>query len=96
MNNSVISIDLAKNVFQVYVLNEHHKPIFNKKVTRARLLETVLKLEPNRIVMEACYSSNYWGRVFQQLDRSVGLIPPHLGENCVTSAQMAPSGPVCQ
>lgn len=77
MNNSVISIDLAKNVFQVCLFNEHHKPVFNKKVTRARLLETVMKLESNRIVMEACYSSNYWGRVFQSMDRSVGLVPPH-------------------
>ena len=77
MNNSVISVDLAKNVFQVCVFNEHRKAVFNKKVTRSRLLETVMSLEPNRIVMEACYSSNYWGREFQKLDRSVGLIPPY-------------------
>lgn len=77
MNNSVISIDLAKNVFQVCVFNEHRVPVFNKKVSRAKLRETVMKLEPNRIVMEACYSSNYWGREFQNLGRDVGLIPPH-------------------
>jgi transposase len=77
MNNNVISIDLAKNVFQVCVLNEHRVPTLNKKVTRANLLKVVAKLEPHRIVMEACYSSNYWGRVFQALGREVKLIPPH-------------------
>jgi len=64
MNNSVISIDLAKNVFQVCVLNEHHITVLNRKVKRHDLLKIVAKLEPNRVVMEACYSSNYWGREF--------------------------------
>ena len=77
MSNSVISIDLAKNVFQVCVFDEHRKPIFNKKVTRAKLLETVMNQAPDRIVMEACYSSNYWGRVFLKMNRSVGLIPAY-------------------
>ena len=77
MSNSVISIDLAKNVFQVCVFDEHRKPIFNTKVTRAKLLETVMNRKPNRIVMEASYSSNYWGRVFLKMNRSVGLIPTY-------------------
>ena len=78
MNNyKLISIDLAKNVFQVCVLNEHNKPVFNKKVTRNKLVHTVMKFSAPRIVMEACYSSNYWGREFQSLGYSVDLIPPH-------------------
>ncbi|MBL4681856.1 MAG: IS110 family transposase [Pseudomonadales bacterium] len=77
MNHSVISIDLAKNVFQVCVLNEHRVVILNKKVQRQDLLKTVAKLEPNRVVMEACYSSTYWGREFQCIGKEVGLIPLH-------------------
>ena len=79
MNNSnLISIDLAKNVFQVCVLNKHNKVVSNKKVSRAKLFETVLNVDDaNSIVMEACYSSNYWARLFQQQDYHVGLIPPH-------------------
>ncbi|MCP3999928.1 MAG: IS110 family transposase, partial [Gammaproteobacteria bacterium] len=37
----------------------------------------VMQLDAKRIVMEACYSSNYWGRVFQQNGYEVNLIPPH-------------------
>jgi transposase len=77
MNNSVISVDLAKNVFQVCVLNEHKVPVYNKKIRRTNLLKTIAKLEPQRIVMESCYSANYWGREFQKLGREVKLIPPH-------------------
>ena len=75
--NSVISIDLAKNVFQVCLINEHNKIVFNKKIRRNNLVQTVLKLDCKHIVMEACYSSNYWGRTFQELGYCVNLIPPH-------------------
>jgi transposase len=37
----------------------------------------VLNLDGKRIVMEACYSSNYWGRLFQQHGFHLDLIPPH-------------------
>ena len=77
MNDSVISIDLVKNLFQTCLFNEHRVPVFNKKVTRSKLMETVTKLECNRVVMEACYSSNYWGREFQNMGRRVDLLPPH-------------------
>jgi transposase len=76
-NHSVISIDLAKNVFQVCLLNQYNKVTLNKKVSRSKLLQTVLTLDAKRIVMEACYSSNHWGRLFQQHGFHVDLIPPH-------------------
>ncbi|MFT5212299.1 MAG: transposase [Flavobacterium sp.] len=37
----------------------------------------VAKLEPSRVVTQACYSSNYWVREFQSLGKEVDLIPPH-------------------
>ena len=77
MNSNVISIDLAKNIFQVCFFNEHRMPIINKKVTSANMIKTVMKLDADRIVMEACYSSNYWGREFQALGKKVDLIPPY-------------------
>ena len=77
MNNNVISIDLAKNVFQVCLFNSHRKPKTNIKVKRAKLLDTVRNLDANVVVMEACYSSNYWGREFQDMGYTVKLIPPH-------------------
>ena len=76
-NNNVISIDLAKNVFQVCLLNQHNKITTNKKVSGSRLLDVALNLDSKSIVMEACYSSNHWGRLFQQHGFQVDLIPPH-------------------
>jgi transposase len=83
-NNNLISIDLAKNVFQVCLLNEHNKVLFNKKVRRAKLFKTVLMLDATRIVMEACYSSNHWGRLFQNHGYKVDLVPPHQAKPFLT------------
>jgi transposase len=49
----------------------------NKKVRRSKLLVTVLNLDGKRIVMEACYSSSYWVRLFQKHGFHVDLIPTH-------------------
>ena len=58
MKCSVIGIDLAKNIFQICVLDQNRKVISNKKVKRANLLAELRQYEPTLVVMEACYSSN--------------------------------------
>ncbi len=75
MKPSVISIDLAKNVFQVCVLNQAHKVISNKKVKRDALLDTLRQFEPSDVAMEACYSANYWAREIEKLGHKAALIP---------------------
>jgi len=70
-----LSIDLAKNVFQICGVNDHNKIIFNKKVSRNKLLKEVLNANPDEIFIESCYSATYWGRLFKSHGFKVGLIP---------------------
>ena len=79
MHYKVVSIDLAKNVFQVCGLDQHHNIKLNKKVSRGKLLHTVRQLPADLYVMEACYSSNPWGRAIEAQGNQgkVKLIPPH-------------------
>lgn len=77
MKHSVISIDLAKNVFQVCAMNDQQEVVFNKKVKRKQLLDTLRQFEPTTVVMEACYTSHPWGRAIQELGHDVKLIPPY-------------------
>jgi transposase len=77
MKNSLVSIDLAKNVFQVCVMEDDQKIVFNKKVSRKKLLQTLSQFEPTAVVMEACYTSHPWGRAIQALGHTVKLIPPY-------------------
>jgi transposase len=71
----LLSIDLAKTVFQLCSMDNNNHVIFNKKVSRKKLLESVLQSHPKTIVMEACYSAHYWGRLFESHGFQVNLIP---------------------
>jgi len=75
MNIKLVAIDLAKNVFQVCAVNQAGKIKVNKKVTRRKLLQTVINLNPEYVAMESCYSANYWGRLFSSHQIEVKLIP---------------------
>lgn len=77
MNNiTVLGIDLAKNVFQLHGSDATGKVILRKKLTRTKLVETIAKLEPCTIVMEACGGSSYWCRKFNALGHKSKLISP--------------------
>lgn len=80
MNYKLISIDLAKNVFQVALLDQQNNLVSNKKITRNKLLHTLRQYQPTLVVMEACYSSNYWGRAIEKLGHTVKLIPARLAK----------------
>ena len=77
MKHSVISVDLAKNVFQVCVLDSNRKVTFNKKIARKNLLNTLRQFEPTEVFMEACYTAHPWGRAIAELGHTVKLIPPY-------------------
>jgi transposase len=75
MKLRTIGIDLAKNVFQVCGVNEHMMPQFNKRLKRNELLDFMRQQPPTMVVMEACYSSHYWGREMAKLGHDTKLIP---------------------
>jgi len=74
MHYKLISIDLAKTVFQVAAFRDDNSIAFNKRVKRAQLLDTLRQCEPTRVVMEACYSANYWGREIAKLGHDTRLV----------------------
>ncbi len=76
MKASVISIDLAKNVFQLCSLNQANKVICNVKIRRTEVLDQLRQFEPTVVAMEACYSAHPWGRAIEALGHEVRLIPP--------------------
>lgn len=75
MNPRIISIDLAKNVFQLCALDTNNKVLFNRSIKRAKLMDTLRSFEPSVVCMEACASANYWGRHCQALGHEVKIIP---------------------
>ena len=74
----LISIDLAKHVFQVAAFHQDGTIAFNKKVSRSRLLDALRQCEPTLVVTEACYSANYWGRAVEKLGHRVRQVSPRV------------------
>ena len=75
MNTSILGIDLAKNSFQICGLNQANKVLFNRTFTRNKLAEFMQQHPPVLVAMEACGSSNYWARKFEQMGHTVKLVP---------------------
>ena len=76
MSCTTLGIDLAKQVFQLHGVDERGHVVVQKRVTRAKLRETIAQLPACLIGMEACGSAQYWAREFQQLGHTVKLISP--------------------
>lgn len=72
MNNSVIGLDIAKNVFHLYTLVED-KPV-KKKLKRTELLNFFATYSVSMIGIEACGSAHYWARELTKLGHEVVLL----------------------
>jgi len=73
-HHTIIGIDLAKNVFQVAVM-KNNRIQSNQRVNRKKLTQLIANHPKTTIAMEACYSSHYWGRLFESYGHKVLLIP---------------------
>ena len=85
-NITLIGLDLAKNVFQICGLNRAGKVIFNRKVTRHKLLPSLLDHPQAVVAMEACGSSQYWARELIKQGMRVKLIPARQQNRCAGRA----------
>ena len=67
MNIIRVGVDLAKNVYQVHGVDRHEKPVWRRRLNRAKWFKAVLdKLESgSEIGMEACAGAHHWARAFQ-------------------------------
>ncbi len=64
---TLLGIDLAKNVFQLFGLDKHHKPVIKKRLSRLKLEEYVGSIPSCTILMESCGTSIHWGRTFRAM-----------------------------
>ena len=77
MDITTYAIDIAKAVFQVHWVDCATGEIHRKKLQRAKLMDFFARLQPGRIVMEACGGAHHWGRELAKLGHRVELLPPH-------------------
>lgn len=73
---SILSIDLAKNSFQLQGNDARGNWILRKKLNRKQLIPFVANLTRCTIAMEACGGAHYWGRIFQSLGHDIRIMAP--------------------
>lgn len=76
MTRTVIAVDLAKSVFEVAVSTTPGVVSERKRLSRKKFSEFIAQHQPATVVMEACGTSHFWGRLFQELGHEVELLPP--------------------
>lgn len=85
MKITLLGIDIAKNVFELCGVDKTGRTVFRKSVYRSELLKVISQLPACTIAMEACASSHYWARQFQNLGHEVKLISPQFVKPFVKS-----------
>ncbi|SFU23955.1 Transposase [Paraburkholderia aspalathi] len=85
MDVTSLSIDLAKNVFQLCGVDERGHPVLSRRVSRNKLLEVFVCLPCCRIVMEACGGAHYRARRFSAMGHHVQIIAPRFVKPFVKS-----------
>ncbi|MDD1608897.1 MAG: hypothetical protein LUQ18_10470 [Methylococcaceae bacterium] len=73
MNNSVVGLDIAKNIFHFYRLSMDGK-VTKKKLKRAELVNFFANHPVSLIGIEACGGAHYWARELTKLGHEVVLL----------------------
>jgi transposase len=71
---SVVGVDTAKNVFQVYTVDQATGEVINQQVKRAQFLRWFANRAPCLVGMEACGGSQHWARKLLELGHEVKLM----------------------
>ena len=76
MDGTIVAVDLAKTVFEVAVADERGRIVERKRLGRPQFARFLAARAPARVVMEACGTAHYWGRLAQDHGHEVTLLPP--------------------
>jgi len=85
MNTSALGIDVGKNVFHVFGVDQKGQPSVRKKLTRKKLFEFLVNLPVCLVGMEACAGTNHLARVFTGYGHEVRLMSPQFVKPYVKS-----------
>jgi transposase len=76
MDATTVAVDLAKTVFELALANAQWHLVGRQRLTRAGFTRFLAETSPTHVVMEACGTAHYWGRIAQGHGHRVTLVPP--------------------
>jgi transposase len=75
-NDTLVAVDIAKEVFEVGVSNRPGRVARRSRPRRHEFLAVLAQQPQATVVMEACGSAHYWARRIEELGHVVVLLPP--------------------
>jgi transposase len=75
-NDTLVAVDIAKEVFEVGISDRPGRVVRRERPRRDRFLPFMAQLPPATVVMEACGSAHYWARRIEEVGHVVVLLPP--------------------
>lgn len=77
MHSTTLSIDLAKDVFEVAVFDTRGKLLERHRLKREPFARFLVNTPPALVLVEACSSAQHWARFAEQHEHAVKMIPAH-------------------
>jgi len=77
MKNTIVGVDLAKNVIQVCTV-KNNTVVSNEEVNPMQFMAWLFNTQPITIVFEACAMSNYWKQEALKLGHDAKLVSAKL------------------
>ncbi len=71
----IIGMDIAKNIFQLHIVDPETGEVERKKLKRDRVVSFFAIRAPSVVALEACGGAHYWGRTLTRLGHQVRLLP---------------------
>lgn len=71
---TVVGVDTAKSVFQVYTVEHETGEVISRQLKRAQFLDWFANRAPCLVGMEACGGSQHWARRLEELGHDVKLM----------------------
>lgn len=69
-------LDLAKNIFEVYGVDEHEQPALRKTLKRSQVMKFFAQLNPCIVGIESCGSAHRWARKLRRFGQEVRMMAP--------------------
>ena len=91
MQLNAVAVDLAKSVFQLAFADQKLRITKRRQYSRTQMHKFLMTHEPIHLIMEACATSHYWGRLAESLGHKVTLlhavyVRPYVRRNKTDSA----------
>ena len=71
-----IGLDLAKNVFEVYGVDEQERPALRKTLKRSQVMKFFAQLNLCIVGIESCGSAHHWARKLRSFGHEVRMMAP--------------------